>query len=58
MLHLTFATIKYTLTVDLGLIKKSAHWYIGGYPNCCPMLKKRRGSNAARTSFSSFCGGP
>jgi hypothetical protein len=46
ILDMTFATVQYTVTVELGRVNKSAH--------CCPVPEKRKESSAVRASFSSF----
>jgi hypothetical protein len=46
ILDLTFATVHYTVTVELGRVNKSAL--------CCPVPEKRKESSAVRASFSSF----
>jgi hypothetical protein len=46
ILDMTFATVQYTVTVEVGRVNKSAH--------CCPVPEKRKESSAVRASFSSF----
>jgi hypothetical protein len=57
MLDMAFVTIQLTLTVDLGLVRKSSHWL----PKLLSSAFKRRGSSAARTSSApsvEVLGGP